>query len=317
MAATEGAKVDEGTQGTEVAEAPGGEVETDQETPTGDEAAGAAESTGTEGAAGDEAGTDEGGEEREPLSPRLVAAAERLGWNQEDLDALADARGDEWVREALEKAAQGQDRLSAELGETGRLLQEHRRAAGPDEAPFAESGFDVSVLGKPLALKIPPEEVEWLKEYAPQTAGFLGAVGGQLEALRQLSVSLLRRSNEQHGRYVQGELDGFYGKHKDMEALFSDPQFQQDLRRLAQDIWLGSQRTKKPRSVAEALEAALWSMPQARDKLAKGASEKLKGHVRDRQGRLAPKPRRRAATPEKEGDEKAIRALQDKFGIPR
>jgi len=305
-------------------------VEAGTEVETGQEVAGTEVDSGVAGAeavetdavtdagvAGEEVQTDEGEGEREPLSPRLVNAAERAGMTQEDLDEMVDKFGEERAKAHLEKFAAGFDRLSAELGESGKLLREQRRTGAVEEAPFAESGADVSVLAKPLSASIPPEEVEWLKEYAPQTGEFVQALGARFEAMRQLSVSLLRRVNEQHGRHVKGELDGFYSGHKDMAPLFADKQFKTELQRTAQDIWLASQRTKSPRSIAEAMEAALWAMPQARELMKKGVGEELKGKVAGRQGKLTPRPKRRAQSPEAKGDEAAIQALMTGYNLPR
>jgi len=316
MALDEGAEVDTGAEVETGQEAAGSEQETDAGTAAAEAAV--AEAAGAEGAVaeGEEAETDAGEEEREPLGPRLVNAAERAGLSQEDLDGLVDSLGSEKAKAYLEKVATGFDRQSAELGESGKLLRESRRAGAVEEAPFAESGADVSVLAKPLSAAISPEETAWLKEYAPQTGEFVQALGARYEAMRQVTVSLLRRVNEQHGRHVKGELDGFYKGHADMAALFADGKFKTELQRTAQDIWLASQRTKHPRSIGESLEAALWSRKEARDHMQKGAGEKLKGQVRDRQGKLQPRPKRKAVSPEAKGDAAAIEALVA-LGVPR
>lgn len=314
----EGAEVNTGTEVETDVVAAGAEVETD----TGAAGAETAVAEGAEaeaaaaGAEGEEAGAGEGEEEREPLSPRHTAAAERAGLTQEDLDEMVDKLGDEKVETYLEKMAVGFDRQSAELGESGRLLREQRRAGAVEEAPFAESGADVSVLAKPLKTQIPPAAKEWMNEYAPEFLASHEELLGGYEAMRQLTVSLLRRVNEQHGRHVKGELDGFYNGHKDMAALFAGQKFKDELQRTAQDIFLASQRTKHPRSIGESLEAALWSMKQAREHMQKGASEKLKGQVRGRQGQLLPKPKRRAMSPEAKGDAAAVEALVA-LGVPR
>lgn len=310
---------EEGTEVETDPEAAGAGAETDTGA-AGEEAVAAAAAEAAEaeaaGAAGDEAKPGEGEEERKPLSPRLVGAAERAGWTQEDLDEMVEELGPEKAEAYLEKVATGFDRQSAELGESGKLLREQRRAGAVEEAPFAESGADVSVLTQPLKVKIPPAAKEWMNEYAPEFLASHEELLGGYEAMRQLTVSLMRRVNEQHGRHVKGELDGFYGGHKDMAPLFADAQFKAELQRTAQDIWLASRQTKRPRSIAEAMEAALWSMPQARETMQKGAGERLKGKVRGRQGKLLPKPKHRVETAEAKGDAKARQALQDEFGIP-
>jgi len=315
MATDEGAEVDVETE-VETEVATGSEQETDTGTAAAEAAV--AEATGAEGAGaeGEETETDAGEEERKPLSPRHTGAAERAGLTQEDLDEMVDKLGDEKVETYLEKMAVGFDRQSAELGESGKLLREQRRAGAVEEPPFVESGADVSVLAQPLKAKIPTAAKEWMNEYAPEFLTSHEELLGGYEAMRQLTVSLLRRVNEQHGRNVKGELDGFYNGHKDMAALFADAKFKTELQRTAQDIWLASQRTKHPRSIGESLEAALWSTKQARDHMQKGVGEKLKGQVRDRQGKLQPRPKRRAVSPEAKGDEAAIQALVD-MGIPR